>query len=55
MSSFGIQASLGGGTLQHFITEKEPPKALSSGGGKQRLRNRAFEGDGREIKTDCSF
>lgn len=54
MSSFGIQASLGGGTL-HFITEKEPPKELSSGGGKQWLRNRAFEGDGREIKTDCSF
>lgn len=54
MSSFGIQASLGGGTLQHFITDKEPPKALSSGGA-NRLRNRAFEGDGKEIKTDCSF
>lgn len=55
MSSFQIQASPGGGTLQPFITENEPQKALSSGMGKRSLGNGPCEVHAREMKMDCSF
>lgn len=55
MSSFHIQASLGGGAFQPSITENEPQKALSSGRAKRSIRNGPCEVDAGETKTDCSF
>lgn len=55
MSSFQIQAPLGGGAFQPSITENEPQKALASGKGKRRVRNGPCEVGAGETKPDCSF